>query len=266
MIERLYVNNFRCLENFSIDFNGRDSVLIIGRNGSGKSTIRDALGVFQAICRGINRAPDLIAESDFAQGRTQIPMRFELEVALAGKGFKYAVSFEMSENFREPRIADEELSVDGKTMFSRRPEQVIFSGKQAIDFNSRFPVLPLINERPGAGSIQEFRSFLASMVLIAPVPAGMSGFSEEESVELRGDASNFASWFNALLSRFPAAYGVLHEYLKSLCLILILSRTCRAARRASSSWSSSRKRNQIGFCQSISDNSPTAKSASSSVP
>ena len=44
----------------------------------------------------------------------------------------------------------------------------------------------------------------------------MSGFSEEDSVELRGDASNFASWFNALLSRFPAAYGVLHEYLKSV--------------------------------------------------
>ena len=34
MIERLYVHNFRCLENFTLDLVGRSSALVIGKNGA----------------------------------------------------------------------------------------------------------------------------------------------------------------------------------------------------------------------------------------
>ena len=44
MIERLHVHNFRCLENFSLDLTGRPSALMIGRNGSGKSTVLECFG------------------------------------------------------------------------------------------------------------------------------------------------------------------------------------------------------------------------------
>lgn len=119
MIERLYVHNYRCFENFSINFEGLSSALIIGKNGAGKSTLRQSLGVFQSICRGSNRVKDLIVGSDFTQQRTDIPMRFEVELKLSNKRFKYAVSFELPENFREARVAEEHLSVDGNTIFSR---------------------------------------------------------------------------------------------------------------------------------------------------
>lgn len=52
------------------------------------------------------------------------------------------------------------------------------------------------------------------MILISPIPANMSGFSEEESTELSQDAGNFASWFNFLLIRHPAAYQHLYTFLK----------------------------------------------------
>jgi len=51
MIERFYVHNFRCLENFELPISGRASSLLIGRNGTGKSTIRLALEVLQQIGR-----------------------------------------------------------------------------------------------------------------------------------------------------------------------------------------------------------------------
>ena len=117
MIERLYVNNFRCLENFSIDFQGRDSVLIIGRNGSGKSTIGNTLGVFRDDLRGINHVRNLIAGSDFTQQRTNIPMRFEVEATLANRRFKYAISFEMPENFREAHVAERNCRLMGTLCF-----------------------------------------------------------------------------------------------------------------------------------------------------
>src|SRR5437016_12227698 len=107
MIERLYVHNFRCFENFKLEFASHPSVLLIGKNGAGKSTVLHCLAILQSICRGSNRARNLIVGSDFTQHRMDHPMRFEVELTLAGKRFTYAISFEWPANFREARILDE---------------------------------------------------------------------------------------------------------------------------------------------------------------
>src|SRR5260370_28646635 len=98
MIERIYVQNYRCFENFTLDLKGRGSAVVIGKNGSGKSTLRHALEVFQRICRGPNRIKDLIEPSDFTQGRLHIPVRFEIDVTLGKQRFNYGISFEMRES------------------------------------------------------------------------------------------------------------------------------------------------------------------------
>jgi predicted ATPase len=54
------------------------------------------------------------------------------------------------------------------------------------------------------------------MILIAPIPAKMSGFAEEESVELQEDVENFSAWLNALTSEYPAAYGHIISYLQAV--------------------------------------------------
>jgi predicted ATPase len=216
MLERLYVNNFRCFENFSIDLTDRQSALVIGKNGTGKSTFMDALGVLRHVFRGSSRIRDIIAASDFAQHRKQIPMRFEIELKLNSKRFKYAITFEVPENLREPHVAEESLSVDGVDIFSRDKARISLGGESTFDLDWNMAALPVINERPGERSIQQIKAFFASMVLIAPIPANMSGFSEDESFEINKDASNFSSWLNALLLRQPKAYNVLDTYLKSV--------------------------------------------------
>ena len=49
MIRRLYVNNFRCLENFELRIAGQSSVLLIGKNGSGKTTFGPALEILKPV-------------------------------------------------------------------------------------------------------------------------------------------------------------------------------------------------------------------------
>jgi len=215
MIERLYVHNFRCLENFSLDLAGRPSALVMGKNGSGKSTLRHSLALFQSICRGTSRVRDLIGIGDFTLHRTNVPMRFEVELRLAKKQFKYAISFEMPVNFREARVAEESLTVDGATIFSRQQAEVSLAGGSRFDIDWHVVALPVINERPGEKSIQQAKSFFASMILIDPIPANMTGFSDEEAFELRHDAGNFSSWLNALLRQKPAAYGILESHIRS---------------------------------------------------
>ncbi|MEG3940599.1 MULTISPECIES: AAA family ATPase [unclassified Microcoleus] len=104
MIQRLYINNFRCLENFELKIQGMPSALLIGKNGAGKSTIASALEVLQKISRGINRMRELeklklISPKDFARGRSDVPIRFEIEVLLEDKLYKYILAFDLPEKF-----------------------------------------------------------------------------------------------------------------------------------------------------------------------
>ena len=216
MIERLYIQNFRCLESVILDFAGKSSALIVGNNGTGKSTMRHALAIFQSICRGSSRLDKLISPSDFAFGRTDRPMRFEIEVVIANKQFKYAVGFDWPDNFREARILDESLTVDGQAIFTRDLAQVELPNGTGFGLDWHVFALPVINEKPPARSIQDLKSFLASLVLIAPIPAHMTGYSDQPTAELDQYASNFASCLRGLLEKKPAAYGAFDGFIRSV--------------------------------------------------
>lgn len=216
MIERLYVQNYRCLESLTLDFVGKTSTLIIGKNGAGKSAIRQTLAIFQSICRGSSRVESLIRLSDFAFGRTQRPMRFEIEVVLTSKKYTYAVSFDWPSNFREARILEESLVVDGQAVFTRDLAQVDLPNGASFGLDWHVFALPVINEKPPDRSIQELKTFLATLVLIAPIPVNMLGFSEQPTAELKEDASNFSSCLRDLLEKKPAAYGAFDEFIKSV--------------------------------------------------
>lgn len=216
MIERLYVQNFRCLESVTLDFAGTPSALIIGRNGAGKSTLRHSISVFQSICRGSSRVGTLISPNDFSFLRNDRPMRFEIDVTLTGQRFDYFISFDWPDSFREARILDESLTVDGQAIFTRHHAQVQLPGGGNFLLDWHVFALPVINERPPGRAIHDLKTFLASLVLIAPIPSNMSGFSEQPSVELEQDASNFASCLRSLLVKKPAVYSAVDAYLKDV--------------------------------------------------
>jgi hypothetical protein len=172
--------------------------------------------MFQRICRGSSRVGSLISASDFTQHRTDQPMRFEVELVLGNKRFKYVISFEWPAGFREARILEEGLWVDGTTIFTRHHSQIQLQGGLSFGLDWHVFALPVINERPGERSIQEIKTFFANMILIAPIPANMTGFSEEASTELQLDASNYASCLRALLGQKPVAYNTFDSYLKAV--------------------------------------------------
>jgi recombinational DNA repair ATPase RecF len=113
VIRRLYVNNFRCLVNFELRVAGQPSVLLIGKNGSGKTTVGLALEILQRIARGTNRVDSLVKPKDLYLGRTDAPVRFEIEVELQGKIYEYVIAFELAESSKELRVLEEKLSVSG---------------------------------------------------------------------------------------------------------------------------------------------------------
>jgi hypothetical protein len=141
-------------------------------------------------------------------------MRFEIDLVLTGKRFGYEIAFEWPANFREARILDERLSVDGQSVFTRHHSQVQLGTGAAFGLDWHVFALPVINQRPGERAIQDVKSFLASMIVIAPVPANMTGFSEEPSPELQQDVANYGAGLRALLGQRPAAYSLFVAYVK----------------------------------------------------
>lgn len=216
MIERLYVHNFRCLENFTLDLSGQPSALLIGKNGVGKSTVFASLKVLQRICRGPNQARSAIRASDFTHRRTDLPMRFELIASISGTWFQYSVSFEWPQDVQEARILDEKLISNGAPVFVRESNvvQLLDGAKFALD--PHVFALPVISQPPPMNQLQDFKRYLAGMVLVAPVPELMTGLSEEPRSGLDFRASHFASCLRALLQYKPKAYGEFATFVQRL--------------------------------------------------
>ena len=219
MLQRLYVHNFRCLENFELSLKGMSSGLLIGKNGVGKSTIAIALELLQSIGRGINRVGQLIQSKDFARGRSDVPIRFEIEVLLEDKLYKYILAFELPENFRELRVLEEELLIQGTSIYTREKAQVrLISRSREAEFmvDWHLVALPVIQETSETDPLHIFKTWLARMIILAPIPALMTGDSKGETLEPKRDGSNFGEWFSGLLSRYPAAYTQADKYLRDV--------------------------------------------------
>jgi hypothetical protein len=144
-------------------------------------------------------------------------MRFEIELALDGKRFIYAVSFDWPANFREARILDEALTVDGQPVFTRQQAQVTLPGSKPFGLDWHVFALSVVNETPPGTSIQDLKTFFSrSLLPLAPAPARMDGFSEATTDFLDEEAMNFASCLRGLLEKKPAAYGALETFLRTV--------------------------------------------------
>lgn len=232
MFKRIYVHNFRCLENFELDVGGKPSVLLIGKNGSGKSTVSFALALLQSIARGTNRVGRLVKPKDFFLGKTdkraedastkpeEIPMRFEVDVELEGILYQYRLALEFPEGFKELRVQSEHLVVNSQPIYSREHSKVSVARKGrgvAAEFmiDWHMIALPIIQEQSSNDPVAIFKQWLARSVIIAPIPSLISGESSGETLEPDRHVENLGAWFAGLISHAPAAYATIDTYLKT---------------------------------------------------
>lgn len=224
MIKRLYVHNFRCLENFELALGQRPSTLLLGKNGAGKTTVGLALKVLQAIARGTNRVGDLVRPKDLTNGRTDIPVRFEIEVTLAGHSYAYAIAFEFPSGFRELRVLEEKLSVDGNPLFTRQISQVRLArmaqaSEAAFRIDWHLVALPIVQEQDRTDPLAIFKRWLGNILILRPVPSMARGESEQNTSQASApdtQVSNVGEWFSAMVSATPSAYTQVSDYLKQV--------------------------------------------------
>lgn len=220
MIERLYIHNFRSLDNFDLPVKGISSALLIGRNGTGKSSIGFALEILQKIGRGDNKVGHLISPHDMTYGRSEVPVRFELEVILSGVRYAYGLALELPAGFRELRVKEERLTVDGVPIFEREIAEVRFPKSKdrdvSLSFDWHLIWLSVAQARSETDPLDVFRKWLSRMLILRPYPQGIKGGSSDETLHPTAEVDNLGEWWTGLIAHSPGSYSRIESGLKRM--------------------------------------------------
>lgn len=148
-------------------------------------------------------------------------MRFEIEVRLADKLFRYDLALELPDGFRELRVAEEKLTYDGREIYNRAQAQVEFlrggrggGSKFLVDWH--LIALPLIQEQSEQDPLHVFKQWLARMLILAPIPKLITGESDGDTLLPKPDCTNLGQWLSGVLAHAPAAYEPIDKVLHAL--------------------------------------------------
>lgn len=220
MLERMSIKNYRCFKDFSIDFSGLNSCVILGRNGAGKTTVGLVLQILQRMANQTSRVGELIKPTDISEP-SDSTVRFEIDVRLSEKKYTYGISFELPDRFRELRVSEEQLSVDDAVIFSRQTSQIALkkstqSGDTTFGVDWHIVALPIIQTLSSTDPIAIFKKWLSSIVILRPVPSVIRGESDSEALLPKSTVEDFGEWFSGVLVANPSSYEPFIGFLREV--------------------------------------------------
>jgi len=214
MLKRLYAHNFKCLQNFELKLDSLSSVFLLGKNGSGKTTIFDVIEIFQQVGRGVTALKDLISEASFNHNNTHLPIDFELDVVIEKKNFSYKLSIEFPTGFTHPKIKNESLFSNNKAIFQRNGGQASVNDSSNFSLDWHHIGLPLVSVRSDDEPLAIFRDWLKNIIILSPFPRRFNDLSKAESATILRGGENIIDWARWLLSSNPSLYITIFDFLK----------------------------------------------------
>ena len=204
MLKRIYIDNYKCLVNFEVQLNQLN--LFLGENGSGKSTVFEALRKLQTFISGESKLDHLFLFTDRCRWQTALVQTFELELIHPENNglVRYHLVIEHTEEGDKTWIKEEGLSFQGSPLFSFELGEV----QLFRDDHSPGPKYPFDWARSGLAAITPrsdnkrltwFKNQIRNMVITQIIPSVM----QEEASE-RGESipakhlENFVSWYRIL--------------------------------------------------------------------
>ncbi|NLS98242.1 MAG: ATP-binding protein [Planctomycetaceae bacterium] len=182
MITRLYVDNYKCLVNF--EWLPASLQLILGDNGSGKSTVFDVLGILRDFIVGGTGVDSAFREGTLTAWDRRQEQTFELNIEGDGV-YRYRLSVEHELSRMRRRVKSEELTFDEKKLYC-------FDGSDAHlfrDDGSRGPSFPFDWSRSAIATIPDrhdnrrltwFRDRLKDIYVFSPDPRRMAPVADRE--------------------------------------------------------------------------------------
>lgn len=207
MLKRLYIDNFRCFVNF--EYKPERKQLLLGANGSGKSSLLDAILFVKWFIEG--------GENRFTQRtRTRTQDRpqqvFEIEAVLGEETFVYRLEIRYTQESKLPTISVERLRVSGLPVFELAAGEIRFfpgEGAQATALRWKANESALHLAQFSNSKVRRFVEWIETLhcFQIDPYPGEMDERADAEDRLPEYDLSNLALWYRHLLQEEPVNNG-----------------------------------------------------------
>ncbi len=199
MLKRIYIDNFRCLVNFELDVDAIN--LFLGYNGSGKSTVFEALHKIQAFVSGDSKVEGIFKSADLTRWQTSQIQRFELEIIGNGGIYKYELG--IGYNRDKCRVEYERLWYDNQPLLKFELGEVqlyrddLSEGSQ-YSFDWSQSIFPSLMPRSDNRKLTWFRERMARFIIVRIIPSLMIDESNQEEMRLTSQMENYVSWYRYL--------------------------------------------------------------------
>lgn len=198
MLKRLYVDNYKCLVNFEIRFSSL--TLLLGQNGSGKSSLLDVVFGIRQLLSGASKFVDVFSPQTRTRWQSGTVQVFEMEVELEGETYSYRLEIEHLAERRVVKAKREHLLVGGKPLF----EFVRGDVQLYKDSHQKGPIFPgdwnesalaRVAPAPTNRRLTRFLDFARKLMVCGLYPHSFSAEAASEDSMLSRDGSNFAAWY-----------------------------------------------------------------------
>ena len=198
MLTKMYVNNYRCLVNFEIEF-GR-SMLLLGANGSGKTSLFDILFCIRRLVVDNAKVYEVFSVDDLTVWVDSHEQIFELHVDGNGGTYVYRLIVTHQKELGKLRIEKETLSYDGNPLFSFEMGEIHlyndhFGQGPSFTFDWYLSGLSMVAPRADNTKLTWFKDWIEKLFIVNLYPQNISAVSEAESSWLDREGTNFVSWF-----------------------------------------------------------------------
>lgn len=216
MIRRLYVDNYKSLVDFT--WEPGPETLVLGYNGSGKTTALDAIDVIRRWVLG-DRLSDILTAEHTTRWLTKSTIRFELDLELAKDFYRFQVEFALDPRSGNFSLTEEKLFVGDQPIFDRIYAQVsTFIGGipgTTIPFPLEQSAMALAFTVDDLAVLKEFRQALAQMLVVRPMPPLMRGNAAHHESHASRSLENFVAWYWGLAQGSKFLYQLV-ELLKEV--------------------------------------------------
>lgn len=218
MIERIYIDNFRCFTNF--EFVPKRLNLLLGANGSGKSALFEVITALVDVVVNSANTIDAFPSSSRTRWDVRDTQRVELDIRLDDQHFRYTLVIQHDEQHGVANIVRESVVGDGKTLFAYDDGNVHLhndDGSKGVSFPFRGAksFLSQIERRPENTNLAKWLDFMADVWTIQLNTHELASTTRAEVDVLARDGSNFASWYRHLAQESPDRLQSLWSALQS---------------------------------------------------
>ena len=206
MIERIFVDNFRCFVNF--EWKPSQLALLLGENGSGKTSIAEVLWGLRALIAEGSEVRRWFPASSRTLWDKRLEQRFELDVRIEGAPYSYSLLLEHDpEDSKQTWVKQEALRQDTTVLLAYSDGKLdLYS-----DDGDWFRGLPTNRGRSGLGVVAPDNSFKKLLRFkqwfsegiwyFRPDARAMESRTDLQTEWLEPNLRNFAAWYPSLIAR-----------------------------------------------------------------